>query len=289
MIQHERIAENVYSFQSDVYAQVNAGAVIGPEWAVLIDTLPLPDETAEIKTFLEQELRVPVRYIILTHYHADHSWGACQFPGAFVISSTKTRELLLEKGVPSLENSKETNPIFENTSIVLSHMTFESGTLRLNVGKKTIKLVSLPGHSLDGIGVLVEEDRVLFSGDVFMPLPYIVDGDIELMTASLKRIGKMGLENIVQGHGDVVLRGEIDEMIVDHLAYLSAIRKAVRQAARRKYSGEYLDDIDVESCGKNRVLIGGLAEELHRRNLKALYYQLYGELPVYPEYEEDDY
>jgi hypothetical protein len=38
-------------------------------------------------------------------------------------------------------------------------------------------------------------------------------------------------------------------------------------------------EIGVEACGKSRVLIGGLAEELHKRNLRALYYQMYGELP----------
>jgi hypothetical protein len=42
---------------------------------------------------------------------------------------------------------------------------------------------------------------------------------------------------------------------------------------------DILAEIGVEDCGKSRVLIGGLAEELHRRNLKALYFQLYGEIP----------
>jgi hypothetical protein len=127
-----------------------------------------------------------------------------------------------------------------------------------------------------------------------MPLPYIVDGNVDDMTASLKRISKMGLENIVQGHGDIVLRGEIDNFVKENLAYISNIRKVVRKASRRKYPQEILDEATVESCGKSRVLIGGLAAELHRRNLRALYRQMIGELPDSPpedeEYEgEDDY
>jgi hypothetical protein len=110
-----------------------------------------------------------------------------------------------------------------------------------------------------------------------MPVPYIVDGDLEEMVASLKMITQMGLENVVQGHGDIVLRGEIDEAVGANIAYLSAIRKAVRKASRRKYPWDLLETVDVESCGKSRVLIGGLAEELHKRNLRALYRQLYGE------------
>ena len=99
----------------------------------------------------------------------------------------------------------------------------------------------------------------------------------------------MGLENIVQGHGDIVLRGEIEGAVKDNLAYLSAIRKAVRRSARRKYPGDLLVTFDVESCGKSRVLIGGLAEELHQRNLQALYKHFYEEEPQLSEGEDDKY
>jgi glyoxylase-like metal-dependent hydrolase (beta-lactamase superfamily II) len=71
-----------------------------------------------------------------------------------------------------------------------------------------------------------KKDRILFAGDSFMPLPYIVDGNIDDIMASIKHIGRMGLENIVQGHGDIILRGEIDAAVRENLSYLSAIRKA---------------------------------------------------------------
>ena len=56
MIQRERIADNVFSFQSEVYAQVTSGAIVGPNWAVVIDTLAMPEETLAIRDFIEQEL-----------------------------------------------------------------------------------------------------------------------------------------------------------------------------------------------------------------------------------------
>jgi len=167
-------------------------------------------------------------------------------------------------------------------------MTYSKGTMSIRVGKKTLTLIHFPGHSADNIGVLVEEDRVLFAADILMPIPYIVDGDIEEMIASLKRISKMGLENVIQGHGDIVLRGEVEVSAKDNLAYLSAIRKVVRQASRRKYPMDFLSQADIETCGKSRVLIGGLAEELHQRNLYALYEQLYDEAPAASEYEFED-
>jgi glyoxylase-like metal-dependent hydrolase (beta-lactamase superfamily II) len=270
----ERISENVYWFQSEVYAQVTAGAVTGPQWAVVIDTLAMPEETLAMRAFIEEELNVPVRYIINTHYHADHSWGNSFFPGATILSHDLARQIMAEKGPASLEAARRNNNAFKSVKLVLPHMTFSDGTLTLRVGKKNLILMPTPGHSRDGISVLVEEDRVLFAGDTFMPLPYVVDGDIDELVASIKMMGKMGLENIIQGHGDIVLRGEIEDAVKENLAYLSAIRKAVRGAARKRNPLEALDQIDVESCGKSRIYLGGLAEDLHKRNLRALYRNL---------------
>lgn len=270
-MQRERISENVYWFQSEIYAQVTAGAVTGPSWAVVIDTLALPEETLAMRSFIEDELNVPVRYVINTHYHADHSWGNCFFPGATILGHTASRQIMAEKGQTSLEAVRRQNPSFRQVKLVLPHMTFSEGTLTLRVGKKNLILMPSPGHSRDGISVLVEEDRVLFAGDAFMPLPYIVDGDIDELTASIKAIGKMGLENIIQGHGDIILRGEIEDAVRENLAYLSAIRKAVRSAAKKRSPMEALAQIDIESCGKNRIYLGGLAEDLHKRNLRHLY------------------
>lgn len=266
----ERVSENVYWFQSDVYAQVTAGVIAGPQWAIVIDTLALPDETLGMREFIEHELGVPVRYIINTHYHADHTWGNCFFPGATIIAHTRCRELLIERGIPSLESARKQNPALRQVKIVLPHMTFSRGKMTLKVGKKNLSITTSLGHSDDGISVLVEEDRVLFAGDAFMPIPYIVDGNVDDIIESTKQIGRMGLENIVQGHGDIILRGEIEAAVKENLSYISAIKKAVRTASRRKAPLEYLEGVSIEDCGKSRVSLGGLGVQLHERNLRAL-------------------
>ena len=270
----ERVSENVFWFQSEIYAQVTAGVIAGPQWAVVIDTLALPDETLTIREFIEHELSVPVRYVINTHYHADHAWGTCFFPGATVIAHARCRDLLEERGIPSLEAAKKQNPALRQVKVVLPHITFMDGEVTLRVGKKNLIISPALGHSPDGIAVLVEEDRILFAGDSFMPLPYVVDGNIDEIMNSIKRTGRMGLENIVQGHGDIILRGEIDAAVRENLNYLSAIKKGVRAVSRRKNAIELLDTIRIEDCGKSRVYLGGLAETLHQRNLRALLLQM---------------
>jgi glyoxylase-like metal-dependent hydrolase (beta-lactamase superfamily II) len=267
----ERIADNVYWFQSEIYAHVTAGAVIGPEWAVLVDSLIMPEEVLEMRAYIEENLGVRVRYIINTMYHADHTFGNCYYPGASVISHSQCREIIAANNFAALEKVQEQSALFKRTKVILPIITFESGTLTLQVGKRHIRIFPAPGNSPGGVAVLVREDRVLFSGDAFLPLPIIVEGDINELTETTKRIGKMSLENIVQGHGDVILRGEIDQAVRSNLNYLAAIQKIAKTAARRKNPLPVLEEATIEECGKSRVLLGGLVEELHKRNLSALY------------------
>ncbi len=274
----ERVAEDVYLFTSELYAKVNAGAVVGPDWSVLIDTLAYPEEAQEIHDFLENKLHRPVRYLINTHYHADHSLGNSCFPDAIIIGHERCRALLDTQGRVALEIAKQQSKELADVRIVLPDVVFDQGGISLRVGKRTLQLIYLPGHSPDGIGVLIEEDRVLFSGDIMMPVPYVVDGDFEIMIDSLQKIPGMKLENLIQGHGEVVLRGEVKSKVAENIEYLDQLRRHVRIASRRREPEEYLRSIDVESCGKSRILLNGLAEELHTSNLLGLYQQWYGEL-----------
>ena len=274
----ERISENVYWFQSETYAQVSAGVIIGPKWAVLVDTL-MPQESLAMRDYIEEKLNLSVRYVINTHHHADHCWGNCFFPGATIVGHDLCRRMLTERAPSALEVARQDNPLYKQMNIVPPQITFQEGILRLRVGKKHLQLFSTPGHSDDGISVLVEEDRILFSGDAFMPIPFIVEGNLDRYVKTIEGFVDLGLENIIQGHGEIILRGEIEEKVKENITYLKAIQKAVKTASRRKNPLEILDSIGVEACGKSRILLGGLAGELHRRNLRALYYQSLEETP----------
>jgi len=275
-MQRERVSENVYWFQSEIYAEVSAGVIAGPQWAVVIDTL-MPQETPSMREFIDEKLGLPIKYVINTHHHADHCWGNCFFPGATIIGHERCRQILLDRSPAALEVASQENPLYQKLTIVPPQITFSEGIFNLRVGKKNLRLIPAPGHSEDGIAVLVEEDRILFSGDIFMPIPFIVEGDVDQSIQTIQNIMKISLENIIQGHGDIILRGEILEKAKENITYLKAIQKAVRTAKRRKNPIEILDSISIEACGKSRILLGGLASELHKRNLHYLYYQTINE------------
>jgi cyclase len=266
-MQRERVADDIYVFTSDLYAQVTASVIITSAGAVVVDTLVYPDETRQIKRFVEGRLGVPVVYVINTHYHADHTTGTCFFSGARVISHALCRELLDKRGRASLEKFKASSDDLREVDLVLPDVVFESGTVTLHVGDKTLQLRHSPGHSPDSIICAVPEDRVLLAADTMMPLPYFVDGSYDDFVMSLKSLQSSYYENIVQGHGEVILRGEIDEKIQSDLDYLRRLRDAVDQALE---TGTSVEDIEIETCGKSRILLNGTAQQLHRQNALAL-------------------
>lgn len=277
----ERIADEVYVFTSRRYAQVTAGAVLTKEGAVLIDTLYYPDEARSIQQFLEERLGYHVRYVINTHYHADHTTGTYLYPQALVISHTLCREMLDTVGRVGLAQTKEQLAEFAEVELVLPNMTVTQGNLDLEVGGKTIRLLHTPGHSHDLMSVHVLEENILFASDTMMPVPTIFDGAYEDLVASLRLIMDLKPDTVVQGHGEVVLRGEINAIIQDDLKYLNNIRKKVRAIIQAGGSERQLEQLDIESCGKSRIPLNGLVADLHHANLRHLY-RLYATLEPTP-------
>lgn len=267
----ERIADDIYIFTSRLYAQVTAGAILTKDGAVLVDTLYFPQETLAIKQFLEQRLGTAVRYLINTHYHADHTYGSCLFPQAQIVSHALCRDLLNQVGKEALAQTKEEVEGLENVEVVLPDLLFNDGRLCLHVGGKTLELHHMPGHSPDLVTVHVVEDRVLFASDNLMPVPTIFDGDHADLCRSLQAMLALEPETIVQGHGDVILRGEIGSTIESHLHYLQNIHTAVARVVSNGNSIESLRYIDIESCGKSRIPLNGLVADLHLANLQKLY------------------
>jgi cyclase len=267
----ERIAEDVAYFSSDIYAQVCAGVINTPEGVILIDTLATPAETQEINEYIHDRMNSHVRFVINTHYHADHAGGNFLFPQAIIIAHKECRHWLDIKGRQALEVAKLDNRDLTKANILLPDLTIDQSGFSFLIGKRTIRLLPLPGHTPDSIGVYLEEERVLFAGDAVMPIPFIRDGNIESQISTLKLVAAMGLENIIQGHGDIVLRGEIDDTIASHLTYLDRIQKEVANAIRWNWTEDELRQITIEKCGKSRILLNGMAPELHFRNLVSIY------------------
>lgn len=267
----ERISDDIYVFTSGLYAQVTAGAIITSAGAILIDTLPFPSETRQVIDYIERRSSHGIRFVIYTHYHADHTYGGYLFKDAQVISHELCRQLLIERGEAGLELAREQNPQLVDVKLRLPDIVF-GGNMTLRLGNKTIELRHAPGHSPDLIMAYVREDKILFASDTVMPVPYIVDGDSDQMSASLLKLKGMSLENVVQGHGEIVLRGEISEAVNSSVNYLQKMQGAAANALLLNQSrDDLIREYDIESCGKTRIALNGLVQQLHAANLITTY------------------
>ncbi|MCB9460095.1 MAG: MBL fold metallo-hydrolase [Anaerolineaceae bacterium] len=280
-MQRERVTDTIHVFRSDLYVQVTAGLVMTEAGAVLIDTLLYPEETAAIKRFVEQRLGSHVKYLINTHHHADHTLGTCFFPDAHVISHRLCRELLDTRGRDAIRSMQESSNDLADTQVVLPATVFDD-QMTLTVGDQTFELTWSPGHSEDSITCLVADSQVLFAADTVMPLPTFVDGNIDQLVGSIQRLQHQPYETIIQGHGEVILRGELPGRLEEDLNYLSALKTQVERAISngKKSPHEIADVIPVEACGKEKIVLHGAAIQLHESNVYALAASMLSNAPV---------
>ncbi len=268
----ERVVDGIHVFLSDLYLRVTSTVFITDEGAVVVDTLPFPEETRQVISFVEDELGPgnSIHYVVNSHHHADHVYGNWLFEGAEVIAHDECREVLARFGERRLERARRRTPELAEVKLRLPGMTFGK-EMQINLGNRKLELFHTPGNSPDGISVFEMEDQVLIAGDAIMPVPYIVNGNIDQLRATLLHFKEMEIDFIVQGHGHVLLRGEAQKAIDTSLSYLSTIVEKVQGLVEDDEPLEKLAEIDIESCGKSRIPLDGMVSELHQDNLRAVY------------------
>ncbi len=278
-MRRDRVADDIYTFTSDLYAQVTAGVILTSEGTIVIDTLPFPEETREMLAFVKRRGYGPVRYVILTHHHSDHTNGAYLFPEAEILAHPLCRAALQKWGERSLSEARRETPGLAEVEIRLPNIVFERES-HIHLGARSLHITALPGHTNNSIGVMVEGDKILFAGDAMLPVPHFVWGSLDASAKSLRAIKALKPESVIQGHGPLLLRGELAHEIEASLRYLECIQQKVRRLVEKGASEAALLEVDIEACGKSRVPLDGLVQYLHRENLFALYSKLRGEVKV---------
>lgn len=267
----DRVAEDIHVFISGIYAQVTATVLTTPAGAIVVDTLPLPVETRQIVSFIENQLGPnSTRYVILTHHHADHVYGTFLFPEAEVIAHDQCRDILARAGQASLERARRETPALAEVTLRLPNITFTKA-MSIHLGHRDLGLFHSPGTSFDGISVMVADEKVLIAGDAVMPVPHIARGNYQQLIKTLQTVKELQPNFVVRGHGEVLLKGEVDESIASSIDYLHIIVERVQELVRKGAPPQQLRQIDIEECGQSRIPLDGLVSRLHLDNLMALY------------------
>lgn len=269
-----RVADDTWVFTSRLYLEVNAGLVVTPDGGILIDTLPFPSETQQIINFARRICPQGIKYVVNTISHADHVYGSCMFPEAELIAHETCRDLLIDHGGRALAEAKSQTPELRNVELRLPKIVFNEGMV-IRLGGKTVHVKHAPGPSPDVCVVHVREEKVLFASDLIMPVPLIASplADIAKFKRSLGNLHEFNLECIVQGHGDILLRGEVTSSINSSIKYINDIQQLVTDLMAQGATKQDLLQHDIEQYERSRIPLGGFVQQFHSQNLLFLWDQ----------------
>jgi glyoxylase-like metal-dependent hydrolase (beta-lactamase superfamily II) len=244
-----KIADNVYSYVDTKNSSpknsfgANAGIIIGKDSIVVIDTLISSKEAKRFIKDIRAITKKPIKYIINTHYHLDHTFGNSEFAklGAVIISHTNDNKNLKTHGETALKNAKNyrlSEQDMKGTKIAYPSLIFND-RMEIDLGGQKIELIYI-GHShTDGsILAYLPDKKVLFTGDILFTNyhPFIGDGNIEEWVKGLDYIMTMDVEKIIPGHGPISNKKDIEDM----KNYLIAFDMKAKELAEKSNDVEYI-------------------------------------------------
>ena len=237
------LASGVYAVPGDtgkgVEGRPNAGFVVTDDGVVVIDALASPRQGEQLLRSIRRVTDRPIRWLVLTHHHPDHHFGAVVLrkAGARVIAHPDKRTLASEGGEDAL--------IADWVRVVgLDAMRgFEfadtpdrpvTGTDTLRLGGRTI-VISHPGagHSPGDLIVWLPKERVLFAGDVLVEdgVSMVVDGNSDELLRVLDTVSALSARAVVPGHGAIPARA--GDLIARTRAYLEGLQSQMRAAIEK--------------------------------------------------------
>ncbi len=239
----QKLAEGVYAVLGDTgrgsEGRPNAGLVITSEGALVIDALASPQQGEKLVRTVRGLTRQPIRWVVVTHHHPDHHFGAIALrrAGAQVIAHPDRTVLVGEQGDSALKESW--------TAIVgerqMKGFAFadrpdrpvtSADTLRL--GRRRI-VAFHPGaaHTVGDLQVWLPEDGVLFAGDILVEdgVTMVVDGNSRALLDALQQMAALKPRIVVPGHG--ALPALPEQLLDSTRAYVTQLRATMRAEVER--------------------------------------------------------
>ncbi len=204
----------------------NSGVIIGDKYIMVSDATATPDMARDLIAKIRTVSDKPIKYVLLTHYHAVRVLGASAYAaeGATeIIASRGTYELIVERGAQDMQSEIERFPrLFRGvegipgltwpTMVIGDGKPGRQGSLTVDLGGVKVDIWHPgPGHTRGDTIAWVEEEKVLFSGDLveYEAGVYTGDAQLEEWPATLEALRALKAEAIVPGRGEA-MKGQAD-------------------------------------------------------------------------------
>jgi len=245
-----KLSPHAYAYTAE--GDPNTGVIIGADAVMVIDTQATPIMARDVIRRIRKVTDKPIKYVVLTHYHAVRVLGASAYGAEHIIASQDTRDLIVERGAQDYKSEYERFPRLFRGSNTIPGLTWPTltfkGEMTLWLGKLEVKLMQLGrGHTKGDTVVWLPRDRVLFSGDLveYAATPYTGDAYLADWPATLDRVAALKPRALVPGRGDALTTpARVRAGIAGTRAFVTKMFASVKKGRR---AGKSLRDIYKES------------------------------------------
>ena len=207
----EILADGVYALTAE--GDPNVGAIEGEDFVVAIEARATPVAARDWLEKLREHTDKPVKYLVLTHYHAVRVLGASAFEAEHIVASEMTRKLIEERGMEDWASEFGRMPrLFKDPDSVPGltwpTQTFED-TFSIDLGGTRGKLDLAfcgRGHTAGDIVVWHDKSKTLFAGDLVEAEAALYTGDafhMDWAAGTLDKVKAYRAENLIGGRGAV--------------------------------------------------------------------------------------
>jgi glyoxylase-like metal-dependent hydrolase (beta-lactamase superfamily II) len=205
-ISFDKLSEHAYAYTAE--GDPNTGIVVGDAAVIVIDTQATPVMAQDVIRRIRAVTDKPIKYVVLSHYHAVRVLGATAYAPEHVIASQDTYDLIVERGEADMKSEIERFPrLFRSVESVPGltwpTLTFK-GEMTLWLGKLEVKIMQLGrGHTKGDTVVWLPQEKILFSGDLveYEATPYAGDAYFNDWPHTLDAIAALRPSKLVPGRG----------------------------------------------------------------------------------------
>lgn len=232
----KQVAPGVYAAIDgpDHKAGSNAGFVIGDDGVLVVDAFFTVDAARALVGEIHRLTPKPIRYVVNTHYHADHTGGdqALRDAGAIIIAHRNVRGWVRTNNVNLFGDRITPELKARIAALPLPDLTTDKD-LTVWLGSRKVVVRSVLGHTGGDLTVFVPDAKVLFTGDMLwrkVP-PNLIDGSVKEWTATDADFAAMpdaAHMVFVPGHGDVANLADVK----DFRAYLLDLKRLTAEGRK---------------------------------------------------------
>ena len=188
-----RLSEHAYAFTAE--GDPNTGIVVGDDAVMVIDTQATPKMAQAVIEHIRSVTDKPIRYVVLSHYHAVRVLGATAYEAQHVICSEATREMIVERGAQDYKSEVQRFPRLFQAAETIPGLTWPTITfndrMTIWLGKLQVDIIHAGrGHTKGDTVVWLPEERTLFSGDLveYGATPYAGDAHFKDWPETLQKL-----------------------------------------------------------------------------------------------------